>query len=292
MVANKSFKSWQLLSYVHFHSAHFFSRNAMQIEREYTSRRKPLARLKYIKLQHEHQAYVIGSIFSAAAFLDAMINELFLEADKYIKGEHAHQYDFVKSSLPPDAVIQDTLTPLPPDVIDSMADVWRANHIKSDDYQRIYKTLNHPETEKSNRPRKWSVLNRFQLALYLANKRACSKNFDKNDQLWKEVDLLINLRHYLMHYSPEWIEFSPHDESYKAQEKKTARLAEELRKRDFRNPLDPENVSLAGSDIIVSNFGKLLGSNCADWAVKYSSKFACEFAKRMPVEMYEKMYCE
>jgi len=122
-----TYKSWQLLSHVHIASAHLFKRNAVQIEKEYDSRRISLTRSEYNKLSFDHLAYVIGSIFSAAAFLDALINELFLEADKYVKGELDIQLDFEKSLLPPGAKLQDTLAPLPPDVLNSMASAWHSN---------------------------------------------------------------------------------------------------------------------------------------------------------------------
>ena len=110
----------------------------MQMEKEYGNSGEPLDRLEHFKRSLEHRAYVIGSIFSAAAFFDAIINELFREADRRTKGEYAPQQDLLRQFLPPDAVIQDPLEPLSSDVIDSMAYVWSLNKIKSDDYTGLY----------------------------------------------------------------------------------------------------------------------------------------------------------
>ena len=238
-----------------------------------------------------HQAYVTGCIFSAVAFLEAIINELFLEADKYLRGEHRNQNDLARQWLPPDAKIQDTLTPLTFPVLSSMAQVWNTNRIKFSNYPGLSEVLDYADHEKDNRPRSWFVLNKYQLALYLAHKDACSKIFDKNDQLWIEVQLLVRFRNYLMHYSPQWVAFYSQDETYEAQEAKTAQLAQELRKRSFKNPFHLNNVSVTGHDIMVSSFGSFLGANCAEWAASQSKMFVCEFAKRMPVEIYEKIYC-
>lgn len=286
-------KSWELLSYGHLFCARFFSRKAAQMEKEYDNSREHLERLEHIERSLEHRAYVIGSIFSAAAFLDAIVNELFLEADRRTKGEYARQKDLVQQFLPPDAVIQDPLEPLPSDIIDSMASVWSVNKIKSDDYPGLYETLKYPKKEKHNRPRNWAVLNKFQLALYLAGKHARTTNFDTDDPLRKDVELLVNLRHYLVHYSPEWIGFRPDDQSYETQQDKSTQLVNELRKRNFRNAFYPgKSGTIVGSNIVLGSVSNLLGANCAAWAAEASSKFVCEFARRMPVKLYSLMYCE
>ena len=289
-------ESWELISYGHIHCARFFSGKAMQMEKEYGNSGEPLDRLEHFKRSLEHRAYVIGSIFSAAAFFDAIINELFREADRRTKGEYAPQQDLLRQFLPPDAVIQDPLEPLSSDVIDSMAYVWSLNKIKSDDYTGLYETLNYPGTEKDSRPRNWAVLDKFQLALYLAGQHTRTINFDKEDPLRKDVELLINLRHYLMHYSPEWIGFRPHDQTYETQQDKTTKTTQwinELRKKNFRNAFYPgKNGAIVGSNILVGSVSSLLGANCAEWAAEASLNFVCEFARRMPVKLYSLMYCE
>ena len=286
-------KSWELLSYGHIHCARFFSQKAMQMEKEYDNSGQPLERLEHIRRSLEHRAYVIGAIFSAAAFLDAIINELFLEADRRTKGEYVHQKDLVRQFLPPDALIQDPLEPLQSDVIESMASVWSVNKIKSEDYPGLYETLNYPEKEKHNRPRNWAVLNKFQLALYLAGQRGRTISFERKDPLRKDVELLIKLRHYLLHYSPEWIGFRPRDQSCETQQDKTTQLVNELRERNFRNAFYPgKSGTIVGSNIVLGSVSNLLGANCAEWAAEASLKFVCEFARRMPVKIYSLMYCE
>jgi hypothetical protein len=283
-------KSWERLSQEYGYSAYFFSQNAMEIEKEYVLR-PSLTRLEYLKLIGNHQAYVTGCIFSAVAFLEAIINELFLEADKYVRGEHDNENDLARQLLPSDAKIQDTFTPLTSTVLASMANAWNANRIEFRNHPGLIKILDYPDYEKNNRPRNWFILNKYQLALYLADEEARSKTFHENDQLKIEVQLLVRFRNYLMHYSPQWIAFYSQDESYEAQEDKIAQLANELRERGFKNPFHLNNINLAGRDVMVSSFGSFLGANCAEWAALQSRTFVCEFAKRMPVEVYEKIYC-
>jgi hypothetical protein len=283
-------KSWQCLSFDHMASAHFFSQNALEIENK--RNHAILQRPQYLDLRFHHQAYVIGAIFSAVAFLEATINELFLEVDKYARGDHVHQNDLLRQLLPPDIPFQDPITPLTQDVITAMAHVWNGNRVRFNEYPGLRETLTYLDHEKSNRPRNWFVLNKYQLALYLAGQNSCCKNFDKADPLWVEAELLIKLRHYLMHYSPEWIAYQPHNESYDAQKKRTTLLVNELRNRGFKNPLIPEGeIEVSSGSVMVSSFSSLLGANCAEWADVACRKFVCDFAKRMPVEMYEKMYC-
>jgi len=283
-------KSWQRLSFEHVASARFFSDNALEIEHK--SAHAFLQRPQYLDLRFHHHGYVIGAIFAAVAFLDATINELFLEADKYERDKNLHQKDLVRQLFPSDTPFQDPLTPLTQDAIKRLAEVWNRIKIKFSEYPGLHETLVYPHTENNNPARKWFVLDKYQLALYLANKEDCSKIFDTTNPLWVEADVLIKLRHYLMHYSPEWIAFEPRSESYEAQKETTASLVNELRKRNFKNPLIPEGtVKIAGNSVVVTGFSSLLGANCADWAATQSLKFVCEFAKRMPVEQYEKMYC-
>jgi hypothetical protein len=283
-------KSWERLSLEYGYAPYFFSQKAMEIEKECVLRPR-LAKSEYLKLVGNHQAYVTGCIFSAVAFLEAIINELFLEADKYVRGEHGNQNDLLRQLLPSDAKIQDTLTPLTSPVLVSMAQVWNTNRIRFSNYPRLSEVLDYADHEKDNRPRNWFVLNKYQLALYLANKDECSKTFDENDQLQIEVQLLVRFRNYLMHYNPQWIAFYSDDESYEAQEARIAQLAKELRAHGFKNPFRPNNINVAGLDVMVSSFGSFLGANCAEWAALQSKMYVCEFARRMPVEIYEKIYC-
>jgi hypothetical protein len=138
-----------------------------------------------------------------------MINEVFLEADD------------------PKDTPSEFLKQLPTNVITSMAQIWRAKAKKQghdvvefDPKTKCVKKthlglIDYLRRDKKGRKAKkvpedvemWSILNKFQLALYLADTYIRRLPFDQNGPLWKDVALVIDLRNYLMHYKPEWIHF-------------------------------------------------------------------------------------
>jgi hypothetical protein len=58
----------------HLHTAHHFADLACELEKDYAGKADS-------DVIRRHRAYVIGAVFSAAAFLEASINELYLEVE-------------------------------------------------------------------------------------------------------------------------------------------------------------------------------------------------------------------
>ncbi len=110
-MSNRFDRTWSLEPFLHYHldSALFFSKRAAELEREFywgspareiltdekmlTKNQRISTRwdkqlltkeeqILEVTLLKEHLAYVIGSIFASVAFLEATINEVFLEANR------------------------------------------------------------------------------------------------------------------------------------------------------------------------------------------------------------------
>jgi hypothetical protein len=243
-------KIWQPFAPFHLHSARVLCEKAIEIEDLLDGSKQSLEALK-----DEHMAYVTGSIFAVVAFLEALINETFLNAAGFTKGDLHNR----------------VLQKLAPVVITSMAHAWEFGT----DWSSEPSFRQFLEYVRRNLPERWFVLDKYQLALYLADKYPYSKPFDTKGQLWGDMTLLIDLRNYLTHHKPEWIAFSPEAEPYTAEKDQTTRLLRELGKRNFANPLYPGQGSIVN----------LLGSKCASWSVSSSITFVKEFKDKMPLDL-------
>jgi hypothetical protein len=243
-------KIWQPFAHIHLHSARVLCEKTVEVEGRHDSSQQASE-----ALTDEYMACATGAIFASVAFLEALINETFLKALGYKKGD------------PQDG----TLKNLPPDVITSMANVWEIGTDWGNE-PTLRQFLRDP---RKNIPERWFVLDKYQLALYLADKPPYGKPFDKKGNLWEEVTLLIDLRNYLTHHKPEWIAFPPEDEPYKAEKDETTRLLRELSKRNFSNALYPGRGSIF----------TLLGSKSSSWALSESIALVKEFSEKMPLEM-------
>ena len=230
----------------HVRSADYFARRAAEIENAYKGSQAPSQ-----ELIDQQQAYVIGSVFASVAFLEAMINEVFRDAVGYKKGES--RTDFLQKLSPP--------------VIISMAQAWEIGV----DWSKEPSLRQFLRDKRKKLPDWWYILDKYQLALFKAH----SKPFDKKDLLWKEVEILVDLRNLLTHHKPEWITFVP-GEPYKAENKETAKLMKRLEAHGFSNPILPGK----GHDFL-----DYLGAGCANWAVDSSLSFVNEFSKRVPLKL-------
>jgi hypothetical protein len=287
---------FEAISNKHIDSALFFAEVAMELEKkfpmelDYQERQNRLASEKMAEdtLLIRHFAYVTGSVFATVAFLEAKINEAFLEADRRAKGES------VRDGL---------LEKLASDTIESMGRAWSYGIKKSGDdgieldngskelkrYPNLinYLELRNRRSYNNNVERNWSILNKYQLALYLASNPLQLKPFDNSSIVWKEVELLLRLRNRLTHYKPEWITYHFSDQSYNAETEETRSLMNELRDRRCRNklyPPEPEPTQLNLGAAIEALFTTLLAANCAIRAIQHSLKFVREFDRRMPIE--------
>lgn len=201
-------------------------------------------------------ADVVGAIFAAVAFLEATINEVFLGASE--------------TNVTPIS----TLQPLQFSTIASLARTWRQEKIEWRDNLPLVKFMRYGKKDRRTIDR-WFILDKFQLALYLADNHECRKPFVK-DGRWKEAELLIDLRNLLTHTKPEWISVLP-DEPYRTEKDKTVNLMKGLEARGFANPL------IKKSGYILD----CLGSDCAKWAVNSSLSFVDEFSRRMPLKLHD-----
>lgn len=243
-------KIWQPLAHFHLYSARVLCKKAVEVEALYDGSQQSRE-----ALTDEYMGGVTGSIFTAVAFLEALINETFLRAVADSKG----------------SPLDDVLQKLPSDSIASIASAWE-NGIDWGNEPSLRQFL----TDKySNPPLTWWILDKYQLALYLADKPSYSKPFKKGEKLLKNIALLKVLRNSLMHPTPEWIAFPPKRDPYEAETKKTTNLLRELEKRKFTNALYPGQGSIF----------TLLGSKCASWAVSSSMTLAKEFRDRMPLDL-------
>jgi hypothetical protein len=239
---------WQPLAHIHFHSARFLCKKAFEVEALHNGSPQSSA-----ALTNEYMAYVTGSIFTAVAFLEALINETFARPVGCAKGD------------PPDGVLRK----LPSTVVKSMACVWE-NGVDWDNESSLHRFLtDRPNRQKPPRAtERWYILDKFQLALYLADRSPYSKPFMKDSLLWADITLLKDLRNSLTHHRPEWVASRPGADPYKAEKEETTRLLRALRKRECTNALYP------GESSIIT----VLGAKCASWQLA-PAQLSCGHSK-------------
>jgi hypothetical protein len=253
----------------HICSAALFARSTFEIERAYEEHasQDPLEQLKF-----EHTAYVIGSIFASDAYLEAVINTIFLDAIER------------KTQGKPCGVV----APLDYKIIHSMADAWKSG-VDFDNLEiagkfknvLINKTGNKNRAVKNWRP----TQDKYQCALIVTRK----KPFGEQDDVWKSIGVLRRLRNSVVHYSPVGVESSIIKEHHFPESGKKSieqsanilklahdlgeQLTNDVNDHDFiANPLAPETTQ----------FPRMyLGWKCADWAVRSSLDFVTTFFKTM-----------
>lgn len=261
----------------HAYSACILARKATEFEDSHTGLSEHSRQERY-----EHQAYVIGSVLSAVAFLEATINEVFGAAED--------------SGGAPSGMLKQ----LSPDVVTSMAQIWEQGielH-KGDGGVELDKdgketSRIHPSLidclgfyESNKDLERWSPLHKFQFALYLTEgyPYPCRRLFDKQDPLWKDTNLLVGLRNHFTHYKTQAIAFPPKNRPSVAEKRQTRKLREALgRQKKFKNRL-VQDLGASGSLL-----EDLLGSDCANWAVKSSLDFVSEFSKRTGIELSQEV---
>jgi hypothetical protein len=128
----------------------------------------------------EHRAYVTSTIFTAVAFMEAAINELFQDA----ADDH-----------------QSYITHLDDDLKITMTTTW--NDTKNG---KFFKSRN-KATERENR-KEPSILVKYQTMLDFAKVGI----FLKNEQPYVDAKLVIQLRNELVHYKPKIFDGSPSHE--------------------------------------------------------------------------------
>jgi len=169
----------------------------------------------------EHRAFVMNSILSAAAFLEAVINEFYQNAHDVPK-----HYEGI----------------LAPEVITNLSSFWA-------------------KTEHSNK-KNIPTLKKYQKALRYANKEV----FNEKESIFKDIKLIIQIRHYLTHYKPMTM-----DEKHK-----------HPLDDDLRNRFEPSKMMEDSGNNFFPD--KALGAGCTEWCLKSVKNFTDEFFKRMGIK--------
>jgi len=117
------------------------------------------------------------------------------------------------------------------------------------------------------RTARYPVLDKYAIALSLARKEP----MEKGAVPWQPTALLIQLRNALIHYEPEWLPTNVNNA-----EDEVHKLAKALRGRFTPNPLTG-----AGNPYYPD---KVLGHGCTEWAVRTSTEFVDEFARRLGIK--------
>lgn len=192
----------------HLYAARHFSDLACGLEKEQEG-----GTVADPEIVRRHRSYVMGAVFSAAAFLDASINELYLEVQDHVDNSGGRRR-----------------------VLSVPAHFWSA----------------------VARP---PVLHKYQLALVVAD----AEPFDEGRSPFREADGLIALRDALVHGRPEW----------RDRHGRRQNLERRLRAKFKQNPL--------ATDADAEFPDRLLGSGCAQWAVRVAERFSNEFCHRMAI---------
>jgi hypothetical protein len=174
----------------------------------------------------EHRSFVTNAIFSSTAFLEAYINELFADLNDKEVRKCDSKYKALESKF------------------NIFSEMWEAGI---------------PRTSK------YSILDKYQIALVLAEKEKLSKG----SKIYQDIDVLVRLRNALIHYEPEWILGGSESEENK--------LSKQLKSRiKSLNPLTPIGRNPFYPDRCMSH-------GLTEWAVESSIKFADEFSERIGV---------
>ncbi len=253
----------------YFDAAILFAEKAQRIEQE-NGTPYDLSKVNLLAAS-DHFSYVTGSIFMVNACMSAAIDEVFRDADRLDKDPNA----------------QTNLNQLQSNVVKALAKARKAKAIELSKYPDLDKVLENTAPRECKKDpnaiclpfyENWFLLDKFQLALYLADLSNSGKPFDLGDDVWKNVVCLRKLRNYLVHYEPEWIVYKHFNASYNAKNK-TKDVMKCLTDRGFKNKLYPKDAWLHEGRMKVR-----LGADCAEWAVNSSSNFLYEFYSRMPID--------
>ena len=249
-----SLKSITFLSAVHINSAIFFCKELLRIETPYLEGTKDLSQA----LIRAHQAYAVGSIFAVVAFVEALINEIFLDAIFRQEGE-----DF--------SIVE----PLDAKIVESMVDCWKRglplNKFNRDALKLYQKYEKYSKKHCKNLPvNDWYILDKYQCALVLSGKNT----LDSNAAHLQDLYIVRELRNALVHYKPEWITSDGSAKVSRSERRRTKKLEDKLNNIGFRkNALLPINPFPEG----------YLGWGCSRWAIRASLSFASEFSERMGI---------
>jgi hypothetical protein len=205
----------------HIKSAALFARQCYQIEDTYKK-----TGISSAQIISDHRSYITGAICAAVSFLEATVNELFIDTAEYPESQVTKNMDPSTKRL--------------------LAEMWK---------------LEIPRTAR------YSVLDKFQIALTLAR-----KPFDTNTVLYQDIKILITIRNELTHFELVW---ERGEDFALATDKKILQGLQRNKPSKFAlNPL------LSGPSIPFFP-DKCLSYGCTEWAVKNCINFITLFASRI-----------
>jgi hypothetical protein len=109
-----------------------------------------------------------------------------------------------------------------------------------------------------------SILHKYQKALRLTQK----PEFNKRGSPYQEVESLIELRHVLVHYKPEW----------NTAQKKHKEIEDRL--KSLKSPFKPNPAAESYAPFFPRH---CLGHGCAEWAVESSIEFIDDFCRKLGI---------
>lgn len=258
---------WEDFSRNYLDAGYLFAEHSKNLEQE-VGTPENLSKVN-IPATTDHFSFVSGSIFAVNACLNAAIDEVFRDAER----------------LNRDPKAETILRGLSVNVVKDMATVRRAKAIelsKYSDLDQILKNTNPRPCSKTTNSTclpaytGWYLLDKFQLALYFSES---GKPFNLGSHVWEEAEFLRSLRNYLVHYEPEWVQYTFSNGSYSARRTKTVDIMDGLRTRGFRNGLYPKDADLHEGRMAVR-----LGADCAAWAVRSCAEFLYSFYDALPID--------
>ena len=114
----------------------------------------------------------------------------------------------------------------------------------------------------------FSILEKYQYALILMD---CDK-FNVTVSPYQNINILISLRNYLVHYKPDWVELK-NDENNKVQ---IVNLEKKL-----IGKFDINKIAKVYNDFFPN---KYLGYGCTEWAISNSIQFVNDFYNKLDSE--------
>lgn len=241
---------------------------------------------KYPRKVAIYRPYVVGALYTSVAFLEASINEVFLDAEYCARPSSRS----LGTKIVPHGAVQG----VSPEVIEVMAQMWlmRQPYKKWPGRNRLEKYL--VGRNRSNNIGGWQpFLNKYQLALALNKKRPIGKSNKKR----KDVYLLNDFRNYLTHGKTEWVvtralrrkskiinafgKSRPEKQETVELERRIKALigSDENRPREGYPHEDSLPIHYFPYNCLTANFAKM--------AVKSSLVFHNEFSKRMGIKDIE-----
>jgi hypothetical protein len=240
---------------------------------------------KYPRKVAIYRPYVVGALYTSVAFLEAAINEVFLDAEYCARPSKRH----LGTKIVPRGAVEG----VSPKIIELMGDMWlqKQKYHSWPGRSHLKKYLN-KNKHGDNIQYHWSTFDKYQLALALNKKRPIGKS----NRARKRVFLLTDFRNYLTHAKTEWVVTraikskskrnvfgTPKPE--KQETVKLERRIKALIRSDENRPREgyPHEDSLPihyfPYNCLTANFAKV--------AVKSSLEFHNEFSKRMDVKDIE-----